>query len=67
MSKHYITVDCSSAPPRKQVLLLRAAVGLASSSFGVKPSWKSLIPLVEHHFIPLVLQDFSQILFIVLL
>lgn len=57
MSKHYIITDCSSAPTHKQVLahdriLAGAAVGLTSSGFGVKPSWKSFFLLVEqHHFI----------------
>lgn len=60
MSKHYITVDCSSAPTHKQVLLPRAAVGLASSSFSVKPPWKSLILLVEHHFILLSYKIFHK-------
>lgn len=57
MSKHYITIDCSSAPPHKQVspcdsILLRVAVKLARSIFGVKPSWKLLSLSVEQlHFI----------------
>lgn len=52
MSKHYISIDCSSAPTHKQVfvhhsILLTVAVGLASSIFGVKPSWKCLVLSVE--------------------